>query len=592
MFYLLKIVRGRLLVIVILTIILILVQTGVSYYQTIVLSELIPSPNSGSLSNDNFVINLILVFALALAAFISSLFANYFAVSASSQLAMQLRLQIYDKILKLTNKDIQNFTTASLTVRSTSDIKFFQEAFLEMIIFIPRGASLVIGAIVTGIILSPSLSLIMAFTIPFFIIITSTIGAKSRKFLKLQREALDTVQRLMRESILGTRVIKSYNLENKLQSGFDEADNLYVTTSKQSAQRFSFIQPIAITVINVSIMVAFIVASYLQINGIDTQILSLVIPFTLVIFRSSIGLFLLSYGLTQIMMSSQNANRVSQVLKFEIIKKWNDENLEITNGDIELKDVNFRYYESSKLALENINIKIKNKQRIGIIGPTGSGKSTLVNLLVRNFEPESGTIKISNTDISLIDKRSLNNDVGLAFQEPQILSGTIKSNIELVHRIENIKDLESKNNEIINSLRLAEAWEFVNKFENNIDHVIEQRGNNLSGGQKQRLQIARIMAQKAKITIFDDSTSALDKITERNVLSNINNELDTTLIVVAQRIDSVENMDKIIFMDNGKIISQGTHAELLRENKHYRNIAYIQNGKERTDAQIRELNNA
>ncbi|PAF55064.1 ABC transporter ATP-binding protein [Mycoplasmopsis agassizii] len=592
-----KYLRGNRLYFTLISIVFLGIQVALTLYQAELLRQIIAGTQTESASQLRIDTNAIgISFAVSFAGLISSVIANTFAILASTAFAKYLRDLYFKKTLSLSSNDLDYFSVASLTARATNDLKIFQDSFLQSVVFISRGTMYIIGSVVAGVLLNPEMTIILAIFLPIFAVVFIIPALKSKKYNANRLANLDKAQSILRENILGVRVIKSYNLYDKLEHRFDAHNIEIAYNAKRMSWIFAIIQPIAFGLINLAVIVIYIVGGFTSnVDGATAatrlDIIATIIPFTLIVFRASIGVFLIMNTINSVIRSAKSVDRIAEVLHYKSQQVWKNDGYLIKHGSVKISNLNFKYFEDAEYVLKNINLEVKENESVGIIGPTGSGKSTLANILIRAYDVKEGKVEIDNVDIADIKRESLSSNVAIAFQKPEIISGKIRDNVSLISRFDQIRDDKRKqkelDNEIWNALEIAQAKEFVDKLEDKLDSRVEQRGTNFSGGQKQRLAISRAVAQKAKITIFDDSTSALDKITEQKVQDAMKKKLNTTLIVIAQRINSVENMDKIVLLNNGEISAVGTHKQLLVNSSQYQNIARIQLGDTEVNRQLK-----
>ncbi len=392
----------------------------------------------------------------------------------------------------------------------------------------------------------------------------------------------------MIENLKGSRIVRAFNLQENQCNRFNEANTSLKNNNIKSEVIISAIMPIIILLSNLALGVVIIFATYasMGINGgnnatgpaLETAIkqagyiATAVTAFTQYFFMILLGFMLTSMGMFFVVKGKVSAKRVAEVLNTESSIKNCENPVNFEKGSIEFKNVTFRYNEEGeKPILDNISFKVKPGESIGIIGETGSGKSSLVSLIPRMYDTTDGTVLVSNTDVKQLDLVQLKNNISFAFQDKILFKGTIRSNVKVGKK-------DATDQEIIEALKMAEAYDFASKKDGFLDAVVEQRGANFSGGQKQRLSIARALISHPKILIFDDSTSALDNITEKKLLTNIKNNLKgTTLVMVAQRVKSIQDLDQIIVLDQGKIIGHGSHKQLLKTCSVYKKIFESQN---------------
>ncbi|TNK82326.1 ABC transporter ATP-binding protein [Mycoplasmopsis pullorum] len=513
---------------------------------------------------------IITVIILILLAVITSLSGVVITTWAGEKSSEFFRNRTFQKIQRMSLKDLGTLTHESLITRVSNDVAVFWEFITGATSTLIRAPLLIVGGIVFSLLTDLSLSLSIFFIIPLMSFVVYLIIKKSMPLMEENQKVIDNLTKVADENILGARLIKSFNLYEKQSNKFNEVNDKWLKIQIKTNNLFSLGNPLFFSLINIVVAFIYIIASQKVRSGvIDTNFLTNVNVFIEYMFNISFGILLLSMFLGVIFRARVSCRRILEVLN------WQIEDLEITNGidlsqnndalGIKVKNLNFKFYsESPELVLENINFDLKPRQTLGIIGPTGSGKSTLVNLIMNNYKYNDGQILINDIDLQNIQTKSLRQNVGIVYQEPMLYSGTIKSNLLFAKQ-------DANENEIKESLENSCGIDFVRTFEDKIDHKIEQRGKNLSGGQKQRLSIARTLLLKPKILILDDSTSALDNITTKRLLSNIK-KYNATTIIISQKINSIKHADQIMVLEKGKITGLGSHEQLIESNDWYKEI--------------------
>ena len=404
----------------------------------------------------------------------------------------------------------------------------------------------------------------------FIFIIGGVAGAIMKKAMpnfKKARVAVDNNNLAMQENIVGAKLIRTLNLEKLQARKYNKGNTTLKDHLTKSEKAIAFLVPIVTLFINMAMMVIYIVGGLYAWWSPDTiaeksNIIPAIFQFTQYLALVLLGLMLFSgFGYT-ISRARVSLGRIFDLLDTKNSITEAKDAKPIKDGSIELHNVTFKYKpEEPAAALKNLNLKVKSGESLGIIGQTGSGKSSLVKILTRLYDVSSGEVKLSGTNIKDIKMDSLRNDIAVSLQEKVIMSGTYKSNIK-------IGKPRATDKEVLEAAKAAEAWEFISKKEKQLDGIVEERGSNLSGGQKQRLAIARALIKNPKILIFDDSTSALDTITEKKIMNNINTKMKgVTKIIISQKVKSIQKCDQIIVLDNGRIVQQGTHAQLLKDKK-------------------------
>ncbi|WP_296644133.1 ABC transporter ATP-binding protein [Romboutsia sp. 13368] len=497
---------------------------------------------------------------------------SFFASAASMNLGQELRQGLFDKIQTLSFIELDKLKTSSLITRLTNDVTQVQMMTNMALRGMIRSPLLAIGGLIMAYTLSPKLSTVLLVAIPIIAVAMVFILKKSFPLFTKVQQKIDNVNTVMRESILGVKVIKAFAIEKTQNARFKKENEELMNTSIKSQNRNLILWPMATLIMNLSV-VAVLWFGGNMVNTGDLEIGKIVafINYLLQIMSSVVMVIgiIISYS-----RAKASATRINEVFETETSIKDKEETKSVDNFDIEFKDVSFRYNEHSEYVLENISFTAKQGETIGIIGSTGCGKSSFVNLIPRLYDVTKGEILIGKTNIKDISLSQLRENIGIVLQENILFSGTIESNIKFGNENAS-KDM------IIDSAVNAQAYEFINNKEDKFNSEVEQRAKNLSGGQKQRLSIARTLIRNPKIFIMDDSSSALDMATEAKLQNSIKETMkDSTVIVIAQRISGVMDADKIIVMDDGKIANVGTHKELLKESEIYRSIAVSQLGEE------------
>lgn len=518
-----------------------------------------------------------------------------------SQICGDMRLKLYRKIQDLSFADLDNLKTSSLITRLTTDIEAIQNALFMVFRVGLRSMFLFLGGLVATVILAhdPSLTILplqkpsvlnqptkttdLWFLVPIILLAISAIMfglllsilIRSSRQYKITKYAIDDTNSVMRENILGVRVVKSFNLQENQVERFKNVNEKLRKTSEKSFIISMWMYPI----INMSMSWAVILTIYVGVSSkaIDVaNIGSIMSVTTLILF----GMVLMINVILQYGIALGSCNRVREVLDKQPTIIFKENGLQIDKPVIKFENVNFKYNETGEYVLKDINLTINEDETIGIIGATGSGKSTFVSLITRMYDIKEGKLSISNIDIKDIDKHSLRNQISLSPQRVTLFSGTIASNLKYGKNDATLEEMQE-------AAKGAEAYEFIMQKPGEFNATVEQRGRNFSGGQQQRLSIARALIKKPKILILDSSTSALDMITEKKVNEYIKEtNKGRTTIVISQRISGVRSADRILVFEKGKIAGVGSHIELLRNNPIYREIALSQLGKEGVESEL------
>ena len=497
---------------------------------------------------------------------------SFLAAIASIKLAEEVRQGLFDKIQTLSFLELDKLKTSSLITRLTNDVTQIQQMTNMLLRMMVRAPSTAIGGLVMAIILSKELSKIFVVAIPIILIVVMIILKKSFPLFKKMQQKIDNINLVMRESILGIKIIKALVIEDKQKDRFNDANEELTMASIKSQSMNLLLLPISTFIMNLTVVSVLWFGGNMFVSGnIEIGKIMAFINYLLQIMASIMMVIncMIMFSRAQV-----SAARINEVLdtKTSIENKENCE--EVKSFDIEFKNVFFKYNDHSDNVLEDISVKIKEGEKVGIIGSTGCGKTSFVNLIPRLYDATSGEILIGGVNVKNINIKQLREDVAIVLQESILFSGDIKSNLKLGNK-------NASEEELISASKDSQAYEFIMNKDNKFDEVVEQRGKNLSGGQKQRLSIGRTLIKNPKIFIMDDSSSALDMATEARLQTSIRNRMkDNTVLIIAQRISAVMDLDKIIVMDDGKISAMGSHKELLERSEIYRSIAVSQLGEE------------
>ncbi len=547
-----------------------------------------------SIINDSNIIGLynlgpvnlsLLTFGILILGVVFGGFGVWMASKSIAIYITEMRRRVYEKIQQFSFEDIDKFSTSSLVTRLTTDTELTYTSVSFGAKFMFAGVFSIIFGIIKSTIQYSNWVIVYAIVMPLLIVFIGLIILLSTPYMKKGQQYMDSINKQVRESILGIRVVKAYNLEDKQKSKFANPNENLTKAWFKGYSLIGILFPVIQCVITGMIIFIY----FITWNNYDNMSSAgELIGFSGILTQVLFGFIIIIVSFAQISRSIPCIKRINEVTKFTPSLTFdNNSTKKITKGVIEFKNVSHSFLkDDNHLVIKNINLKINDKEKIGIIGGTGSGKSTLINLIGRLFDCTKGQVLIDGIDVKEFSFNEINSNVAIAMQTALLFSGTIKSNIGL-GLDENLTE-EKLQAEATEAAKVAEAWEFISKKPDKLESIVEQRGKNFSGGQKQRISIARTIAKKSKIIIFDDSTSALDTITERKIQSNIKKYSDATTIIVAQRISSVEELDKIIVMNNGEIVGYDSHWNLLANNDTYRSIAASQLGTEELNEMLKE----
>lgn len=515
-----------------------------------------------------------LLFVMAMLSLMFGCLSGWFCATASAGFAKNLRKDLFYRVQGFSFKNIDGFSTSSLVTRLTTDITNVQMAFMMIIRTAVRSPLMLIFSFITSFKVGGQLAWTFVAVIPILAIALFAIIFKVMPIFRAVFKQYDALNNSVQENIKGIRVVKSFVREDYEKDKFEKASG-DVRKSFVKAESFLALNG---PVMNFCMYASMIVISYFAAKIIITsqgEILNVGSLTSMITYSMQIlmSLMMLSMIFVMITMSAESARRITEVLD-ETTTIYNCDNpvYEVADGSIDFDDVNFKYSENAeKMALSNINLHIKAGQTVGIIGGTGSGKSSLIQLISRLYDVTTGSVKVGGIDVRDYDIKTLRDEVSVVLQKNVLFSGTIKENLRWGNPDADDAELER-------ICRLAQADEFIKGFPDKYDTYIEQGGANVSGGQKQRLCIARALLKKPKILILDDSTSAVDTKTDAFIRKAFKEEIpDTTKIIIAQRIASIQDSDLIVVMNNGCIEATGTHDELMKTNNIYQEVYESQN---------------
>lgn len=491
-----------------------------------------------------------------------------YAAKASAGYAKNLRKAMFYKIQDYAFENIDKFSTSSLITRMTTDVTNVQMAFQMIIRILVRGPIMMIFALLMVLSISTQISIIFFVAIPVLGVILFFIATKAHPNFEKVFKKYDKLNNVVQENVSAIRVVKSYVREDFEEAKFKEINDDVYKSFKKAEKIVAFNSPAMQTTIYTCILLISWIGSQLIVGGtMQTGQLSSIITYAWQILAS---LMMLSMVFVMVIMAQSSAERILEVIEEKpSIQNKEKPITEVKNGAICFKNVSFVYSDEkdvNKFALRDINLDIKEGETIGIIGGTGSSKSTLVSLIPRLYDVSEGSVTVGGVDVRDYDMHALRDAVAMVLQKNVLFSGTIAENLRWGKKNADLEELEE-------ACKLAQADGFIKEFPSKYDTVLDQGGTNVSGGQKQRICIARAILKKPKILILDDSTSAVDTKTDAFIRKAFREKIpNTTKIIIAQRISSVEDADKIIVLDQGKINGIGTSEELLKTNAIYREV--------------------
>lgn len=513
--------------------------------------------------------NGIVMLLIALATGLLSIVVSLISARVSSKVSKDLRQDSFDKVLSFSNHEMGKFSIASLISRCTNDIQQIQQSSVMGLRFLFYGPIMAIGAFFKVFKLDISMVWIIVLAIAATLVFIFLIMRQALPKFKAIQKIVDRLNLVTREFISGIEVNRVFRTNKYELDKFDDVNKELTDTTLFISRLMSFMQPIMMLVMNgATLLIVWVGAKSIEAGNIQVGDMMAFIQYAIQIIMAFLFISMMSIILPRAMIS---ANRIEEVVTSDIaikdngtVTKFNEE------GRIEFDNVSFKYDGAPENVIENINFEASKGKTTAIIGSTGSGKTTIVNMIPRFLDATEGSVKLNGVDIREIPMKTLREKVSVVAQKSVIFSGTIASNIEYGKAIRNNKNMKM-------AAEIAQAMDFVEGKEDGFESEISQGGANLSGGQKQRLSIARAIARDSEIIVFDDSFSALDSKTDRNLRNALKNNLsDKTLIIVAQRINTIIDADEIVVLEDGKIVGKGTHDELLQKCDVYYEIAKSQ----------------
>ena len=546
-----------------------LIQVSCDLYLPTVTADLV---NRGIVQKDmgviwNEGIKMLIVAAIGLVAAGLNV---YFAATQSMKVGEKLRSQIYHKVLRFSNREMDEFGDSSLITRSTNDIVQIQNVMVQMLRMMLQSPVMLVAACVLAYVREPQLTKVFFISLPILAIIVMAVMYFAVPLFKSIQKKTDRINLIFREGLTGVRVIRAFRQEEREQNRFKKANEDYTQTGIKAFTIVSTLFPVVTLILGMTNVAIILLGGHLVAN-MSMQVGDL-IAFMTYATQIMISFMMLSMIFVFVPRASASATRVNAVLDQPIsihnAPEKDQEKISINQpASLEFKNVDFRFHGAERLALHDLNFKVTAGQTLAIIGGTGSGKSALVNLIPRLFDIESGEIKVDGVPVKKLSQHNLHEVISITQQQAVLFSGTIRSNLQFGYE-------EATDKEMWHALEIAQAADFVRE-EGGLDAVVEQNGSNFSGGQRQRLAIARTIIKPASIYVFDDSFSALDFETDAKLRAALAKDPQiqrAVTVIVAQRISTVVDADQIIVLDGGRVVGQGTHQELKAHNETYQQI--------------------
>lgn len=497
-----------------------------------------------------------------------------YSAKASVNFATDIRRDVFKKTEQFSSENMDSFGAGKLITIVTNDVAAVQQALMMTLRIFVRGPLLFIGAVVIVWFTARELFPVLLVAIPILMVLIYWFSSKSGQLFARVQRAMDTVNTKLQENFAGIRVIKAFGRSEFETNTFKQVNDTLTKRNMAAEQVILTLMPIMLFVVNIGVVFGMWMGA-IKVNEGTLQV-GVILAFINYLNIIMNGLMTSSHVLMQITKSFISSNRIQQVLDtdIEIGEPVNPASLLEMEGKVEFRHVNFSYSKNGEYVLKNISFQAKAGETIGIIGSTGSGKTTLVKLIPRLYDPDSGEILIDGINIKEYPLRKLRESIGFVQQKATLFSGTIEENLRFGKEEANLEEMKE-------AARSAAATEFIEKLDGQFTYELMQGATNLSGGQKQRLAMTRAFIRKPKILILDDSTSAIDALSEASVQHALNQNLsNTTVFIISSKVSSIINANQILVIDEGAIVASGTHEELLASSDVYRGIYETQNGKE------------
>ena len=492
--------------------------------------------------------------------------ASAFGGIASQSFSRDLRVDVFKRVMGLSFEQTDKFTTGSLVTRLTADITAIQQMVDFMLRMLVRDSLLFFGGIIMMLTLNVRFGIIILCALPVEIIMMIVILKKANPYYSIVAKRLDTVNSVVQENVTGARVVKAYVREDTEEKRFDDANISLMESNLRVQTLMAILQPLLMIILNLSVIAVIVIGGWqVQAQAMKVgEVMAAITYLTQVLH----GVMMMSMMFQTLAKASASANRLREVLETDpVIKSGSVSLSDKTGGTVSFKNVSFSYPETKgRPVISDLTLDIKSGESIAILGATGSGKSSLVNLIPRFYDCTAGEVLVDGVNVKDCKLDELRKKVGIVLQKSELFSGTVEDNIKW-------GDKNATHEEVISAAQAAQADEFIQKIPAGYEGIIAEKGASLSGGQKQRLSISRAVLKKPEILILDDSTSALDLGTEAKLRDEIDRKMNgTTLIIIAQRIQSVKSCDRIAVLDHGKLCACDTHENLLKTCEVYQDI--------------------
>lgn len=492
--------------------------------------------------------------------------ASAFGGIASQSFSRDLRVDVFKRVMGLSFEQTDKFTTGSLVTRLTADITAIQQMVDFMLRMLVRDSLLFFGGIIMMLTLNVRFGIIILCALPIEIIMMIVILKKANPYYSIVAKRLDSVNSVVQENVTGARVVKAYVREDTEEKRFDDANISLMESNLRVQTLMAILQPLLMIILNLSVIAVIVIGGWqVQAQAMKVgEVMAAITYLTQVLH----GVMMMSMMFQTLAKASASANRLREVLETDpVIKSGSVSLSDKTGGTVSFKNVSFSYPETKgRPVISDLTLDIKSGESVAILGATGSGKSSLVNLIPRFYDCTAGEVLVDGVNVKDCKLDELRKKVGIVLQKSELFSGTVEDNIKW-------GDKNATHEEVISAAQAAQADEFIQRIPAGYEGIIAEKGASLSGGQKQRLSISRAVLKKPEILILDDSTSALDLGTEAKLRAEIDRKMNgTTLIIIAQRIQSVKSCDRIAVLDHGKLCACDTHENLLKTCEVYQDI--------------------
>lgn len=554
-------------------VILLFVQTMAQLYLPTLLSKIV---DTGIMNGDiNYILKIGgIMIGVALVGNACTIFASFISSKVAMGFGRDLRRKIFTKAETFSLSEIDKVGTASLITRTTNDVNQVQQVVIMILRMMITAPLTCIGGIIMAISVDKDLSLILLVSMPVVIIAILLVGKKAMPLFKAMQVKLDTINRILRENLTGIRVIRAFNKQSFEKKRFNAANDDFTDNAIKVNKTIALLMPLLMLILNLTAVAIL----WFGAKRIDTGVMEVgnLMAFIQYVMQIMFSLIMVSMLFIMIPRASASASRINEVLAIEPTIKDSETPKDNSDkkGFVEFKNVSYFYPGAESAALSNISFETKPGETTAIIGGTGSGKSTILNLLSRFYDASEGEILVDGINVKEMSQETLRSKIGFVPQKAVLFSGTIAENLRYGKE-------DATMDELIHASKIAQSYDFIQEKEDGFDSIVEQGGKNFSGGQKQRLSIARALVRKPEIYVFDDSFSALDFKTDAKLRSALKNETkESAVIIVAQRVSTIMDADRILVLEDGNIVGMGTHKELLQNCAIYQEIASSQLSEE------------